>query len=278
MKLFFQRFSRKGLICAHRGARSIAPENTMFALEQARICGADLWETDVQLTADGELVLFHDDTMERTTDIVSSAQFKGRDSYPLRQFSYQELRQLDAGSWFVASDPYGTIAAGEVGQRDLQKIPGQKILSCREALDYCREHQFSVNLELKNQQNQSLGDVVVDKVLALIDQTASADLVIISSFNHDYLHRIRQQSSIIATAALVEGSHPEKLGEYLKKLGCDAYHPHWSLADGDLIEDLNRVGIEVSVWTVNDAVEGERFRTAGAFFICTDWPQRFVGP
>ncbi len=276
MKPFFQRFARKGLVCAHRGARSIAPENTRLALEQARACGADLWETDVQLTADGELVLFHDETLERTTDVTCRKKFNTRKGFRVRDLTAGELSQLDAGSWFVVSDPYGTIRSGDVGPEAVEKIKGQKVLRCREALEYCRDHHFPVNLEMKDQGDSALGEAIVDTLLALIDQTATADLVLISSFNHAYLHRIRQYGSCLATAALVEDVHPEKLVEYLKDLGCDAYHPHRSLADQRLIAELNGNGIEVSVWTVNDLAEVQAFRAAGIFFICTDWPQCFL--
>ena len=276
MKPFFQRFSQKGLICAHRGARSIAPENTMFALEQARQCGSDLWETDVQLTADGELVLFHDDTLERTTDFASCLEFQGRKDHLLNQFSYAELQKLNAGSWFIDSDPYGTIKSGEVSLNDFQAIDMQRIPSCREALEYCQKHQFPINLEIKNQKDPALGVATIEKLLDLVDGTDMADLVLISSFNHGYLRYVRQQSKTLATAALVEESHPENLIEYLHDLGCDAYHPHWSLADQDLVCSLNKHEIEVNVWTVNDQVDATRFKAMGVFFVCTDWPQRML--
>ncbi len=276
MKPFFQRFSHKGLICAHRGARSIAPENTMFALEQARLCGADLWETDVQLTADGELVLFHDDSLERTTNISLCPQYGGRKNNRISQFFWTELQLLNAGNWFVENDPYATIISGEVTAQDLQAICRQKIPSCREALEYCRQHQFPINLEIKDQKDAVLGTITVEKVMDLLVATDTTELVLISSFNHDYLRYIRQNNKSLATAALVETSHPDGLIDYLKDLGCDAYHPHWSVADAHLIHELNVHGIEVNVWTVNSKVEAEKFKELGVFFICTDWPQRML--
>ncbi|MCK5914165.1 MAG: glycerophosphodiester phosphodiesterase, partial [Desulfuromusa sp.] len=108
MTSFFDKFSGTGYVCAHRGARSIAPENTLLALKKSRDCGADLWETDIQATADGELVLFHDHTLERTTNILTLPEFSDRSSRKIADYTFAELEKLDTGSWFLRSDPFGT--------------------------------------------------------------------------------------------------------------------------------------------------------------------------
>lgn len=94
---FFERLSGYGYVCAHRGARSIAPENTMLALVEARRCGADLWEADVQFTADGKLVIFHDDRLERTTDISARPEYAGRKPWQIADFSLVELQSWMSG-------------------------------------------------------------------------------------------------------------------------------------------------------------------------------------
>ncbi len=276
MKPFFQRFKRKGLICAHRGARSIAPENTFYALEQARQCGADLWETDVQLTADGELVLFHDETLERTTDIIANPSFQILTDSLVSQFSFSDLQQLNAGRWFIDSDPFGTIRTQEINSQNLNIIAEQTILGCRAALEYCRQHQFPVNLEIKDHNSTALGETVVERLVELIETTNTEDLVLISSFNHDYLRLIHHENRNLATAALVGDTHPDDLIEYLKSLNCDAYHPHWKIADKALIHSLNQHQIEVNVWTVNECCDVQNFKKFGAFFVCTDWPQKML--
>lgn len=73
---FFDHVPGSGLVCAHRGARSIAPENTLLALDKARDCGAHCWESDVRLSGDGHLLIFHDDLLERTTDIAIRPQWE----------------------------------------------------------------------------------------------------------------------------------------------------------------------------------------------------------
>jgi len=84
---------------AHRGARAFAPENTLEAIRKAADLGADAVEIDVQLSADGEPVVFHDDTLERCTDAATV--FSSRAPWSTAGFTLAELRQLDAGSWFA---------------------------------------------------------------------------------------------------------------------------------------------------------------------------------
>lgn len=88
---------------AHRGASYFAPENTYEAFIIASALGADYLECDVQRSADGTLIIFHDDTPERTTD--AARVFPGRDKKPVGSFTWRELQQLDAGSWFNAKNP-----------------------------------------------------------------------------------------------------------------------------------------------------------------------------
>ncbi|WP_321393947.1 glycerophosphodiester phosphodiesterase family protein [uncultured Desulfuromusa sp.] len=278
MKPFFERFSGTGYVCAHRGARSIAPENTRLAFEKAYFSGAHLYETDVQATADGELILFHDHTLERTTDISMQSAFSERSPWPLAEFTYAELQSLDAGSWFIGSDPFGTIASGDVPKEHFRSIRGQRIPLLRDALIDCRHYDFPLNLEIKDQTGTAADTTIVSQVIELIKQTQTELLVLISSFNHAYLRQVKEQDATIATAALVEGAHPESLLSYLRDLDVDAYHPDQLITDTALVQQLTKNGMKVNLWTVNDLERANSFTAAGATFICTDWPQRLVGP
>lgn len=90
-------------VVAHRGASAHAPEETVIAYRLAAALGADYLELDLQRSADGVLVAFHDDTLGRTTDVAS--RFPGREDSTLNNFTWSELEQLDAGSWFNAAHP-----------------------------------------------------------------------------------------------------------------------------------------------------------------------------
>ena len=273
---FFDRFPATGYICAHRGACSIAPENTLLALEKARLCGADLWEADVQTTADGELVLFHDHTLERTTDVLSQSVYSSRSPWNLADFSLVDLQQLNAGSWFLKTDPFGTIAAGDVTKADFSAIEAQQIPLLGDVLNACRENDFPINLEIKDQAGTAADGTIVGKILSQLKATGTEQLVLLSSFNHDYLRQVKQLNPAIATAALVEKKHPENLLDYLRDLGVDAYHPDHLITDAELITQLIAAGMRVNLWTVNGVERAQYFSAAGATFICTDWPQRLI--
>ncbi len=277
LKSFFERFSATGYICAHRGARSIAPENTRMALDKGRNCGADLLEIDVQATADGELVLFHDHTLERTTDIATCSKFSARTPWNLAEFTNSELQELDAGSWFLQSDPFGTVASGDVLSADFPVIRRQQIPRLHDVLIDCRENEFPVNLEIKDQTGTAADATIVNQILDLIKATGTEHLVLLSSFNHEYLRQAKQLHSAMAIAALVEEKHPDDLVAYLHDLDVDAYHPDQLITDSVLIKQLADLGIRVNLWTVNDLERAHYFIEAGATFICTDWPQSMSG-
>ncbi|MDX2479941.1 MAG: glycerophosphodiester phosphodiesterase family protein [Desulfuromusa sp.] len=277
MSHFFERFFGTGYICAHRGACSIAPENTLMALEKARSCGADLWETDVQETADGELVLFHDHTLERTTDIITRSEFADRKPWNLAKFTLEELKSLDAGSWFLQSDPFATIAEGEVAKDAFSAMREQQIPLLRDVLKDCRKYDFPLNLEIKDQTGTAADGTIVGKVLDLLQVTCTEQLILISSFNHDYLRQVKQLNASIATAAIVKEDHPDNLLGYLQDLDVEAYHPDQLITDTALIRLLVNAGIKVNLWTVNEFERAQYFIAAGATFICTDWPQQMVG-
>ena len=95
---------------AHRGARSLAPENTLAAARKAFEVGANMWELDVSVTGDGALVVFHDDALTRVTD--AETVFPSHTPWHLADFTLAELKQLDTGSRFIQDDPHGQIAAG----------------------------------------------------------------------------------------------------------------------------------------------------------------------
>ncbi len=92
---------------AHRGARSLAPENTLAAARKALDAGADMWELDVCLSRDGELVVIHDSTLKRTSNVQEV--FPLRRPYHVHDFTLEELHRLDFGSWYVRKTHSGRL-------------------------------------------------------------------------------------------------------------------------------------------------------------------------
>jgi glycerophosphoryl diester phosphodiesterase len=123
----------KPAIIAHRGASMLAPENTLGAAELAAEYGAFAFETDLRISLDGTPFLMHDETLERTTNI--SEVFPNRVNDLASSFTLEELKQLNAGLWFIQKDPYNTIEDGLVSQTQLSINQGQEIPTLSEALD-----------------------------------------------------------------------------------------------------------------------------------------------
>ncbi len=214
----------KVLNIAHRGARSLAPENTLpaFRIGITR-CGADMIELDVHLSKDGVPVVVHDDTLERTTDVARV--FPHRAPWRVADFTAAELMRLDAGSWFVENDPFGRIRAGEVPTEDLSLFCGGRVRipTLKAALGLVKELGCRVNIELKNFPAFYPG--LAEKVVAEVRQAGVADRVLFSSFDHEILAELRALAPEIPRGALVEDP-VFPLKEYLVDLlGVVAYNP-----------------------------------------------------
>ncbi|MDM8515683.1 glycerophosphodiester phosphodiesterase family protein [Desulfobacterales bacterium HSG16] len=151
------------LIVAHRGFSAKYPENTMAAFQAAVDAGADMVELDVSFTKDREMVVIHDDILDRTTD------GKG----PVCEYTLEQLKKLDAGSWFH------------------EKFSGQHILALSEVLDQIAP-QILVNIEIKSSafEEHYPKDSIENLIIELVDEKKLQDRVIISSFETRFLSRI----------------------------------------------------------------------------------------
>lgn len=127
-------------VVAHRGASWYAPEETAPAYLLAREIGADYLELDLQRTRDGVLIAFHDDTLERTTNVAEV--FPGREKQSIDRFAWYELQRLDAGSWFNAAHP----------ERARESFAGAKIMRLDEIIDIAEggEHKPGIYIETKS--------------------------------------------------------------------------------------------------------------------------------
>lgn len=256
---------------AHRGARSLAPENTMLAARKAFALGASGWELDVAMTSDGELVLLHDDTLERTTDAATA--FKDRKPWRVDGFTLAEVQQLNAGDWFLKEDPFKQIAAGVISAEDQLAIQEAKIPTLQEALEYTRAHQWFVNVEIKDAAGTPADAKIVKAVVDLIREIGMTRLVLISSFNHDYLRQVKALNPQLDTGALVD-EYIEDPVALLQDLGAQAYHPSKKVIKAEQVLALRQADFAVYVWTVNNEDEMQKFIDMGVSGIITDYPQK----
>lgn len=199
------------VLIAHRGDSAHAPENTIEAALKGHASGAFAWEFDVHLSRDGVPFVVHDDSLERTTDVRT--RFAGDEraarGYRVAEFDAVEIASLDAGSWFVdpAGGPrsavdFGTFDILETVARENYASGKVRIPSLREALSISQELDWPVNVELKTFPESD--SELLSEVLKIVDQLDVANLVLISSFDHNDVARAARRRPEIATAALIE--------------------------------------------------------------------------
>jgi glycerophosphoryl diester phosphodiesterase len=235
------------LIFAHRGASRAAPENTLPAFEAAIRSGAHGVELDVQYTADAQLVVFHDLTLEALTDGA------GR----VASHTLQELRALDAGSRFGP------------------EFAGTRIPVLDEALDLLRDKVLA-NVELKSP-DMAGARLGVD-VAAAIRAHDMVDQVVISSFNPFAVRQAKQANPEIECALLVAHDLPAwmRWGLTRRYSRADGIHPEACMVDEGFVARARDAHLPVRVWTVDDEAELRRMVALGVDAIITDVPDLMV--
>ena len=255
---------------AHRGARSLAPENTMTAIEKAYQIGAHGAEVDVAVSVDGELLLFHDDLLTRTTDV--DKKFPARMNQPITTFTLQELRSLDAGTWFLEADPLGEIANGNVSLSEQRAMRGIKIPLLEEVLRFVKNKNWFINLELKALPPPQDDFPVVERLLQLLEKIEfPANNMAISSFDFKYLEKVQSLNKDLEINALIGFPYSgfQDWGDYEFSI----YNANSAYTDEKQIQEALARGCRVNLFTVNDSQQMIRYRKAGVDKFITDYPQ-----
>jgi glycerophosphoryl diester phosphodiesterase len=258
---------------AHRGARSIAPENTLLSAQRGLEAGADLWETDLAVTRDEQLILFHDDRLVRTTDVQQ--RFPDRAQDPFTTFSLVEIRTLDAGTWFVETDPHGQIAAGRLSDPEQQACKGLQVPMLEEALVFTRDAGWKLNLELKFLPAPMADFPVVPQVLAMIDRVGiGEEQLLISSFNHVWLREVQERRPALEVQALV-GYYTDRPLDW-GNLAFQTYNARHTLIRDEDILRRKQEGHAINLFTVNEEADMRRYMALGVDGLITDFPQRLA--
>lgn len=245
-------------LIAHRGDRAHAPENTLEAMDRAVAIGVDAIECDVHLSADGEVVVCHDATVDRTTD----------GSGAIASLRWAALRELDAGArWSPAQDPEQANGGITVGPRPFAGR-GIRLPRLIDVLD--RYPGLPLIIELKSL-------AVAAPTAALVHRCGAPSRVLIGSFVAAALSVARAAG--LRTAAS-QGELVSRLPAALlgRRLGArppfDALciPPRWYGLPVPVAGFVRSLGVPVHVWTVNDPGQARRLRLAGAAGIITDDP------
>jgi glycerophosphoryl diester phosphodiesterase len=230
---------------AHRGASGIYPENTRFAFQKAIDAGADMIELDCQLSYDGHVVVFHDETLSR---IAKTRGTVGRRTL-------EQLKKLDIGSW------RNKIYCGERIQtlEEVMTLVDGRTSFCVDIKEFS---QSPPGIELK--------------LLFTITHFDCLDRVVVSSFDYNCLRRVRE----LAPEARIGVIYGEPAGEDPIaagiELGARSIHVHKDLASRDFLFRAWTEGFDVYVWTLNSPADIEKFAALGVQGIFSDYPERVV--
>lgn len=237
-------------IFAHRGASSLAPENTIAAFSKAMEVGATRIEFDVDVISDGTLIVLHDDRLDRTTT--------GKGGY--YQLSYADIRRLDAGRWF--SDTYR-----------FERIP-----EAADVIAFANTQRMGMNLEIKPcRAGTRLRETLIENLAVAVDAVADPSRFLVSSFDHELLADFHAARPQIALGWLFERENQPgpSWQEGAAALGCVSIHPDLTGLTREEVRQMRDAGFEVNVWTVNDVELARELATWGVTGIFTDRPQDF---
>jgi glycerophosphoryl diester phosphodiesterase len=235
------------LVIAHRGFSGAAPENTIAAFKKAIDLGVDMIELDVHLSKDGQIVVIHDDTLNRTTN------GKGK----VTSYTLNELKRLDAGSWLSS------------------QFSGERIPTLKEALELARG-QMLLNIELKK------GDMgpytmtdLADRSLQEVEKAGMLNQVIFASFDPSAIDRIRGKNPKIPVALIYNQSwtFPQEVtgGRPVSILSCSG-----KVLTQTNISNAHQRGMKVMAWTLNTEEHMQRFLNMGVDGILTDYPDFLI--
>ncbi|MBE3592376.1 MAG: glycerophosphodiester phosphodiesterase [Thermoanaerobacter sp.] len=235
----------KPLVIAHRGDSRNAPENTLASFKRALEMGADGIELDVQLTKDGQLVVIHDERVDRTTDGIGF----------VKDFTLKELKRLDAGIKFD------------------KKFAGERIPTLYEVFELIGHKNFIINIEIKS--GVVLYPGIEEKLIKAIEDYDFEDRVVISSFNHYSLRDVKRMApefkiGLLYQCGLVEPWH------MAIRMKAYSLHPFYFNIIPELVEGCKKNNIKLFPWTVDRKEDMEMMIKAGVDAIITDYPQTLI--
>lgn len=230
-------------VYGHRGYSGKYPENTMLAFQKAAEAGADGVEMDVQLSRDGEVVIIHDETLDRTTDGTGY----------VKDHTLAELKKLNATKTFA-------------GQFEKLEIP-----TFDEFCAWLKGAGILANVELKN--SVIYYPEMEKKCIDLIRKYDVEKQIIFSSFNHATLFKIKELAPDIPVGALMENTELTYAGFYCKQFGFRYYHPDEKLLTEATVRGCKEHGVGINVWTVNSLGSFEKMVEWDVDGVITNFPR-----
>jgi glycerophosphoryl diester phosphodiesterase len=264
------------LVIAHRGASGLAPENTLAAFELAVALGADGVEMDVQLTADGRVVVIHDTRVNRTTDAA------GR----VANLTVEQFAGLDAGRWFerrLLRRPrvraMAERAAARAG-RDALRFAQERVPTLDAVLNLLAPARLRrIYIELKGRHSDKAP--LLEAIRALVCERGMEREVTLLSFDHEIIKRVKQVTPHFRTAATfgITGRRlvsTRAIINAARRVAANEVALHYALATRRAITALHAAELSVSVWTANSKLLMRRLAATGVDGMMTNFPDRLI--
>ena len=226
----------KFIVIAHRGASRTAPENTLSAMKKAIEFGADYAECDVFQTKDGEIVLFHDEEMERTT---------GKEGM-IWDYTLAELKVLEVGSWFK------------------EEFRGEPIPTLREVIQLVKGR-IKLNIEVKVSGSDP---DIAQKVVNIIRSENIAKDCMVTSFEKPVIEKVKEIAPELITGFIFDEEYPPDIFEGNWEYVCCKRN----IVDEEFVQKAKQKGKKIFVWTVNYPAEMKKLIDLGVDGIITDVP------
>lgn len=228
-------------IYAHRGASGYAPENTLEAFKLAIKQGAEGIELDVQLTKDGEVVVIHDETIDRVSNKTGF----------VKDYTLAELKEFSFDN-------------------NIEGYKNTKIPTLKEVLELLKPTNLMLNIELKT--SIIWYENIEEKVLKLVCDADMSDRVIYSSFNHYSIKKIKNLDEK-ANTALLFGDVVLDTVNYIKNANISAIHPPvYHLKMDNFLDEYINSGLDIRVWTVNNPDDMQWLINKNIDAIITNYP------
>lgn len=230
-------------VIGHRGAAGLAPENTLISLRRAGLEGATWVEFDVMLSADGMPILFHDDTLDRTTSGAG----------PVANSDFQHIRKLEAGAWFGAS------------------FAGTRVPTFAEAMQTLATEGLGANVEIKPYPGFAAETATAVCRLIADAWPAGVPAPVISSFDVQAMTVARDMLPEMERAMLFR-KLPDDWRDVADRLTCSALHMSNRHVTKDVADQVIAAGLPLRIYTVNDPARAETLRKWGVSSVFTDRP------
>ncbi|MHA6260260.1 glycerophosphodiester phosphodiesterase [Sporosarcina sp. CAU 1771] len=235
--------SNEILSVAHRGASGFAPENTAAAFRKAIELGADFLEFDVQMSKDGELIIIHDDKVDRTTN----------GSGLVSVFTLEELKQLDAGGGYH------------------EDFSGEQLITLQELMEEFHGH-VGLLLEIKK---PSMNIGIEEKVAEVLRQYSDLSNVIVQSFDAESMRKMNKLLPEIEIAVLMKTSGFSPSSRKIQELSTFATYINFNVGyvSKRTVKDVHRYGGKVFVWAIKDDTSVNKAIQYGVDGMISDFSQ-----